>query len=63
MIKALAGPFPSIKFCPTGGVSEKNAADYFALDNVSAVGGSWVCPKALVHENKWSEIEALATAV
>jgi 2-dehydro-3-deoxyphosphogluconate aldolase/(4S)-4-hydroxy-2-oxoglutarate aldolase len=63
MIKALGGPFPSIKFCPTGGVSEKNAAEYLALDNVSAVGGSWVCPKVLVNEKKWSEIKALASAV
>ena len=63
MIKALSGPFPTIKFCPTGGVSEKNAAEYFILDNVSAVGGSWVCPKVLVIEKKWSEIEALASAV
>lgn len=63
MIKALSGPFPNIQFCPTGGVSEKNAKDYFALDNVVAVGGSWVCPKDLVDAENWTAIEALAKQV
>lgn len=63
MIKALSGPFPQISFCPTGGVSVKNAAEYFELNNVIAVGGSWVCPKDLVLQEDWSGIEALAKAV
>lgn len=63
MIKALSGPFPNIQFCPTGGVSANNAHEYFALDNVVAVGGSWVCPKDLVDVENWVAIEALAKQV
>lgn len=63
MLKAFAGPFNNIKFCPTGGITEKNSAQYLALDNVIAVGGSWVCPSDLIKERKWSEIQALAQAV
>jgi 2-dehydro-3-deoxyphosphogluconate aldolase/(4S)-4-hydroxy-2-oxoglutarate aldolase len=63
MIKALSGPFPNIQFCPTGGVSEKNAAEYFSLPNVVAVGGSWVCPASLVEDKNWGAITALAAAV
>jgi 2-dehydro-3-deoxyphosphogluconate aldolase/(4S)-4-hydroxy-2-oxoglutarate aldolase len=63
MIKALSGPFPNITFCPTGGVCEKNVASYFELDNVVAVGGSWVCPKSLVDAQDWKAIESLAAKV
>ena len=63
MLKALSGPFPGIKFCPTGGVSGENAKEYFSLANVAAVGGSWVCPKDLVKANDWSAITKLASAV
>ncbi|MEH6345294.1 MAG: bifunctional 4-hydroxy-2-oxoglutarate aldolase/2-dehydro-3-deoxy-phosphogluconate aldolase [Bermanella sp.] len=63
MLKAFAGPFKNIKFCPTGGITEENSAQYLALDNVIAVGGSWVCPSDLIKEHKWSEIQSLAQAV
>jgi len=63
MIKALSGPFPHIKFCPTGGVSDKNSHEYFALDNVVAVGGSWVCPQHEVKTGNWSAITDLASGV
>lgn len=38
-LKAFSGPFPNIKFCPTGGVSDSNYKEYLALDNVMCVGG------------------------
>ncbi len=60
-IKALMGPFPGLKFCPTGGVNLANIAEYLMLENVLSVGGSWVAPKDLVREKKWSEIEQLAS--
>lgn len=60
MLKAFAGPFPSVKFCPTGGISQENAQDFLSLDNVMAVGGSWLCSKALMAEKDWAAIEALA---
>lgn len=60
MLKALAGPFPSVRFCPTGGVDAANAATYLALPNVVAVGGSWMTPKDLVARGDWAGITALA---
>ncbi|HEV2898045.1 MAG TPA: 2-dehydro-3-deoxy-phosphogluconate aldolase [Pseudaminobacter sp.] len=59
-LKSLASPFGGIKFCPTGGVTAKNANDYLGLPNVICVGGSWVAPDDLVKAGKWDEIEALA---
>ncbi|MGM0429855.1 MAG: bifunctional 4-hydroxy-2-oxoglutarate aldolase/2-dehydro-3-deoxy-phosphogluconate aldolase [Pseudomonadota bacterium] len=45
LLKSIAGPFPDIRFCPTGGINESNYKDYLALKNVSCVGGSWIIPK------------------
>ncbi|MBV1868979.1 MAG: bifunctional 4-hydroxy-2-oxoglutarate aldolase/2-dehydro-3-deoxy-phosphogluconate aldolase [Marinosulfonomonas sp.] len=59
-LKAIAGPLPQISFCPTGGVSLKNAAQYLALPNTLCVGGSWVAPAKLVTAGDWAGIEALA---
>jgi len=64
LLKGLSGPFPQARFCPTGGITAANAADYLALPNVICVGGSWIAPDALVLAGRWSEIEQLArTAV
>lgn len=59
-LKSLASPFAGVKFCPTGGISAKNARDYLALPNVVCVGGSWVAPDELVKAGEWDEIEKLA---
>jgi 2-dehydro-3-deoxyphosphogluconate aldolase/(4S)-4-hydroxy-2-oxoglutarate aldolase len=59
-LKSLASPFAGIRFCPTGGVSQKNVADYLSLSNVVCVGGSWVAPDDLVAAKDWAGIEALA---
>jgi 2-dehydro-3-deoxyphosphogluconate aldolase/(4S)-4-hydroxy-2-oxoglutarate aldolase len=59
-LKAFASPFQQAKFCPTGGVSAKNAADYLALPNVICVGGSWVAPADAVRDGDWGRITALA---
>jgi len=59
-LKSLASPFGGMKFCPTGGVTTKNANDYLGLPNVICVGGSWVAPDDLVKAGKWDAIEALA---
>ena len=45
-LKALAGPFGQCKFCPTGGISLDNAAEWLAFDPVLCVGGSWVAPRS-----------------
>ena len=59
-LKAIGAPLPQISFCPTGGVSLKNANDYLSLSNVICAGGSWVAPKELVAAKDWAGIEALA---
>lgn len=56
-LKALAGPFGQVKFCPTGGISAQNAPQWLALDPVLCVGGSWVVPKGPLDP---AQIEALA---
>ena len=60
MLKALAGPFPDHVFCPTGGITRDNAAQFLALPNVLCVGGSWVAPAAAIAAHDWGRIEALA---
>ncbi|AWC22695.1 KHG/KDPG aldolase [Aminobacter sp. MSH1] len=59
-LKALASPIADVKFCPTGGISAKNAWDYLSLPNVVCVGGSWVAPDDMVKAGDWAGIEALA---
>jgi 2-dehydro-3-deoxyphosphogluconate aldolase / (4S)-4-hydroxy-2-oxoglutarate aldolase len=59
-LKSLASPFAGLRFCPTGGVSAKNAPDYLALPNVICVGGSWVAPDDAVNSGDWALIEKLA---
>ena len=59
-LKAFAGPLPHLRFCPTGGVSVANAADYLALSTVGCVGGSWLTPKDAVAEGDFARIESLA---
>ncbi|MFA7666796.1 MAG: bifunctional 4-hydroxy-2-oxoglutarate aldolase/2-dehydro-3-deoxy-phosphogluconate aldolase [Burkholderiaceae bacterium] len=60
MLTALAGPFTGVRFCPTGGVGPANLADYLALPNVFAVGGSWLAPADAVAAGDWARITALA---
>lgn len=59
-LKAWAGPLPSLRFCPTGGIGASNAADYLALPNVLCVGGSWVAPADLLRRRDWAGITRLA---
>lgn len=59
-LKAIGAPIPQVSFCPTGGVSIKNANDYLSLPNVLCAGGSWVAPDAMVQAGDWAGIEALA---
>ena len=59
-LKSLASPFAGLRFCPTGGVTAKNAADYLSLPNVICVGGSWVAPDDAVKAGNWALIERLA---
>jgi len=60
MLKAWQGPFGDVKFCPTGGVSTSNAAEFLALSNVVCVGGSWLTPADAVEMGDWARITQLA---
>ena len=60
MLRAWAGPFPRMRFCPTGGITLANAPDYLALPNVCCVGGSWIASAERVHAQDWPAITRLA---
>jgi 2-dehydro-3-deoxyphosphogluconate aldolase / (4S)-4-hydroxy-2-oxoglutarate aldolase len=62
MLKAMGGPFPGVKFCPTGGIDAATAPRYLALANVACVGGSWLAPANLVAAARWDEIREIARA-
>jgi 2-dehydro-3-deoxyphosphogluconate aldolase/(4S)-4-hydroxy-2-oxoglutarate aldolase len=62
MLNALAGPFPDVSFCPTGGIDAANAQAYLALSNVLCVGGSWIAPRAEVAAGNWVKVTGLAVA-
>jgi 2-dehydro-3-deoxyphosphogluconate aldolase/(4S)-4-hydroxy-2-oxoglutarate aldolase len=61
-LKSIGAPIPQVAFCPTGGITPQNAANYLALSNVICAGGSWVAPKDLIAKGDWAGIEALARA-
>jgi 2-dehydro-3-deoxyphosphogluconate aldolase/(4S)-4-hydroxy-2-oxoglutarate aldolase len=60
MLKALAGPFGDVGFVPTGGISAANLADFLRLDNVVAVGGSWIATAAMISAGQFGNIKRLA---
>lgn len=60
MLKAWGGPFFDITFCPTGGVTAQNAAEFLSLPNVACVGGSWLVPADALAKGDWARIESLA---
>lgn len=59
-LKSIGAPIPQVGFCPTGGISLKNARDYLGLSNILCVGGSWVAPKDAMARGDWARITALA---
>ena len=59
-LRALSGPYPSIRFLPTGGIGPNNLGHYLALPNVLACGGSWLVSPALVRASRFDEIARLA---
>lgn len=60
LLKALHGPLPELRYCPTGGIHAGNARDYLALPNVECVGGSWLTPESAVEGRRWDQITELA---
>jgi 2-dehydro-3-deoxyphosphogluconate aldolase/(4S)-4-hydroxy-2-oxoglutarate aldolase len=61
MLKAWSGPFGEIRFCPTGGITLQNAADFLALPNVVCVGGSWLVPSDAMLQGDWARVTRLAS--
>ena len=59
-LRAFAGPFADVKFCPTGGIDAGNAAAYLRLPNVITVGGSWMVPTDAIASGDWARIATLA---
>ena len=59
-LDAIRGPFPDVRFCPTGGISAADAGSYLALPNVLCVGGSWITPAAAIRAQDWVRITTLA---
>lgn len=61
-LAAIGGPVPNVRFCPTGGVTADNMADYLRLRNVPCVGGSWLTPASALTGGDWASITRLAAA-
>lgn len=61
-LSALAGPFPQVRYCPTGGISEANVGQWLAHPKVVAVGGSWIAPGSDIKSGNWGAIESRARA-
>jgi len=62
-LRALRGPFPEVRFCPTGGVRPENFLDYLSLSNVLCVGGSWLAPASALAGGDWARVTELARQV
>ena len=61
-LSALSGPFPQVRYCPTGGIAEANAREWLSHPKVATVGGSWIAPSSDVSAGAWAEIERRARA-
>lgn len=61
-LKSLGPPFPTARFCPTGGIDAASAPAYLALANVLCVGGSWIVPRDAIAAGDFARIEQLARA-
>ncbi|HIR84229.1 MAG TPA: bifunctional 4-hydroxy-2-oxoglutarate aldolase/2-dehydro-3-deoxy-phosphogluconate aldolase [Candidatus Galloscillospira excrementavium] len=55
-LKALAGPYTTLRWMPTGGVNTKNLMDYLSFDKIVACGGTWMVKKDLIEGERWDEI-------
>lgn len=60
LVRALQGPFPDVRWIPTGGVNASNAASYLALPSVAAVGGSWMVAPELIAKRDFAAVTGLA---
>ncbi len=63
MLRSIGGPLGDVSFCPTGGIGAETYGDYLELNNVFAVGGSWLTPEKLMSARNWQGIKDIADAV
>jgi len=63
MLKSIGAPIPDVSFCPTGGIGAETFHDFLALDNVFAVGGSWLTPDSAISARNWQAITDIASAI
>ena len=61
-MRALAAPFPSVRFVPTGGITAERLPSYLAEPSVLAVGGSWMVASCLIEAENWAEITTRTAA-
>lgn len=61
-LKSFTGPFPQMRFCPTGGINGQSAPTYLALDAVDCVGGSWMVSSQAIKARDWAGVTAAARA-
>jgi 2-dehydro-3-deoxyphosphogluconate aldolase / (4S)-4-hydroxy-2-oxoglutarate aldolase len=59
-LRAIHSPLPTARFCPTGGISPSNFAEYLGTPNVGCVGGSWLTPSDAVDRHDWAHVSDLA---
>lgn len=59
-LKAVGGPLPDLRICPTGGITPERARDYLALPSVTCVGGTWIAPASAIAAHDWAGITATA---
>ncbi|WP_216796709.1 bifunctional 4-hydroxy-2-oxoglutarate aldolase/2-dehydro-3-deoxy-phosphogluconate aldolase [Candidatus Vallotia tarda] len=62
MLRAFSDPFPMLRFCPTGGITQELAGSFLSLPNVACIGGSWLTPKEAMTAQNWGEVTRLACA-
>jgi 2-dehydro-3-deoxyphosphogluconate aldolase/(4S)-4-hydroxy-2-oxoglutarate aldolase len=60
LLRAVRGPLPRLRFCPTGGITAETAPDYLALANVGCVGGSWLTPPDALAARDWNLVRSRA---
>lgn len=59
-LKALGGPLPDLRFCPTGGITLEKVPAYLAVASVTCVGGTWIAPASAIAARDWDAITATA---
>lgn len=59
-IQAMSGPFPQLRFVPTGGIRPEHVAGYLRVENILAVGGSWMAKRQMITEGQFDEITGMA---